>query len=102
MDFEPGKLVRKTKFAGRDYVMVTPGLSFLLYSETPLIPLGPSIADAIEAYLAFVPKDSLQNYVATDGSLKKLTSRTISGDVKSLRKLPKSYQYYEFHYGREL
>jgi len=100
MEFEADKLVRKTKFEGSDVVIVTPGLSLYLYSDVPLVDLAPSIADAIEAYQAFVPKDALQNYVAGDAGVKKLSPKTVAGDLKQLRKLPK--KYYEFHYGREL
>src|SRR5438045_430262 len=101
MDFEPEKLIRKTKVPGREAILVRPGLSLFLYSDAPLQQLGPSVADAIEAYQAFVPKDALKTHVASDGNRKKITPKVIAADLKTLRKIPKNYEAYEFHYGHD-
>jgi len=62
---------------------------------------GPQFQNAIEAYQAFVPKDALKTYVASDGNRKKITPKVIAADLKTLRKIPKNYEAYEFHYGHD-
>jgi len=100
MEFDFNALVRSTRAFGRDYVIIRPGISLTFYSETPLKILAPAIADAVEAYLDFVPIGGLDTYYASNGTYKRLNPRILSRDLDHLRNIPNSAEFFEFHYGQ--
>lgn len=98
MDFS--KLEVKVRAFDNEYVIVRPGISLNLYAELPLAALGKAVADVLEQYFTLIPPKSLETYFASNGTYKKLTSRVMTTTLKTLRAIPKGYEFYEFHFGQ--
>ena len=90
----------KARAFDTEFIIVRPGISLDLYSEVPLSDLGPAVADILDQYFAFIPPKSLETYYASNGTYKKLTPRVIGTTLKTLRAIPKGYEFYEFHFGQ--
>lgn len=99
-DFE--QLTRTKQVEGKPHVLVRAGLSLFFYCDVMAPEMAPQVAQALEAYLAFIPKGTLQSYLANDGYYKPLTSRQLNKDLKLLRNMPPDYQDYRLAYNQGL
>jgi TseV toxin immunity protein TsiV len=95
MDFD--KLNRKIKLRSGEYTFVSPGISICLFYAEPIQTLGPFIAEIFESYISFIPPNSLQAYLASDGAWKGISTRVINSILKRLRSIPPDYEFFEFH-----
>jgi len=99
MDFE--MLVRKKATRSAEWVIVRPGISLCLFYAEPLASLATHIAGILEAYLSFVPPNSIQTYLATDGNWKTLSKGTLTSTLKALRSMKRTSEFWEVHFGQE-
>jgi len=86
------------RYQGEERVLVRPGISAVLYSDVSTPRMGPSIAEAVTEYLAFIKPAALQAYLANNGYHKPLSDRQITKDLKLLRNMPADYEDYRLRY----
>ena len=94
------QLTRHVVYGGVDYTYLRPGITLCLIYAEPAQTLAPAVADILEAYIDFIPADSLQTYLAANGTWKKATKRTFNSTLKELRGIGPG-EYAEFHFGQE-
>jgi hypothetical protein len=90
-------IVRTKKVFGKEVIVVRPGVSLFLYSDTPLEQLGPGVADVLQLYLKRIPPNVINAYLAAD-RYKALTPKTLGQHVALLRNIPSAYEFVEIHY----
>lgn len=93
-------LNRITIDEGEKSLLVRPGICIFFYFDVPLLKLAPHIADALEAYLKFIPPETLRTYYASDGYYKTLTPAKLKNDIKRLKNMPRDYEAYEMEYSQ--
>ena len=71
------QLTRHVVYGGVDYTYLRPGITLCLIYAEPAQTLAPAVADILEAYIDFIPADSLQTYLAANGTWKKATKSVI-------------------------
>src|SRR5262245_27188196 len=91
--------IRTTRIFGEEKVLVRPALTVNIFYTLPIFELGPSIADVLDRYLAFVPKGSLTSYFGSDG-IRDLSPRALTRTLKSLRSIRRTAEYEECHFGQ--
>jgi hypothetical protein len=94
------RLTHTINAASGTYTIVAPGITLWLTTATPLPELGPLVADVLERYLAFVPPDALDHYLAANGTYKKLTKKAVADTLKRLRSVTSRVEYLSFHFGQ--
>ena len=94
-----GKLVQKMKDEGEELILARPGISVMLFYDTPVGKLGATIAAILKDYLAFIAPDSMEKYYAQSAMYKKLTPKIINSTFDELRALEEDDEFFEFHFG---
>lgn len=97
MTFEFNKLIKTTP---KGKVMLRPGINIFFYMDRPLPEIAPFVAQALEAYLEFIPAGTLQTYFANNGTYRNYTTRQLNKDLKTLRKVPEGYEAFLFEYSQ--
>lgn len=92
-------VVRHFETYGQDYVVCRPVLALNFYFAHGTTDIGPAIAGAIEAYMAFIPKNCLLSYKQSNGEDGELTSRTVNRDLKKLRSPDAELMEIRYHSG---
>ena len=84
---------------GRDYTVMRPGVTvnFCFALDTPDV--SHTVADAIEAYIAFVPPNVLESYAAANGEYAPLTQRVLTRHLKKLRATDAALVEIDYHQG---
>jgi len=97
MTFDVNKFIKTTP---KGKVMLRPGIGIFFYMDRSLPEIAPSVAKALEAYMAFIPSGTLQTYFANNGTYATLTTRQINKDLKTLRQIPEGYEAFLFEYSQ--
>jgi hypothetical protein len=90
------------RYQGKERVLVRPGISVFLYCDVRTPEMGPSIAEAVTRYLAFIKPTSLRTYLSNNGLHKPLSDRQITKDLKLLRNMPADYEDFRLRYTESL
>jgi hypothetical protein len=86
------------RYQGKERVLVRPGISVFLYCDVRTSEMGPSIAEAVTRYLAFIKPTSLKTYLSNNGLHKPLSARQVTKDLNLLRHMPADYEDYRLRY----
>jgi len=90
------------RYQGKERVLVRPGISIFLYCDVRTPKMGPSIAEAVTRYVAFIKPTSLRMYLSNNGLHKPLSDRQITKDLKLLRNMPADYEDFRLRYTESL
>jgi hypothetical protein len=93
-----GKLVQTMKDEGEELILARPGISVMLFYDTPVGKLGGTIAAILKDYLAFIAPHSMEKYYG-GSTYKKLTPKVINSTFDELRALEEDDEFLEFHFG---
>lgn len=96
--FDLEQLSRKQRVGGQEFVLCRGGLSFAFYCDQQTHRMAESVAAALEAYLAFIPAETLKTYLARNGYPKPLTKAQLTKDLRFLGKFPPDYKTFHIRY----
>jgi hypothetical protein len=93
------KLVRTLKDEGDELFLVRPGISVMLFYDTPVGELGKAIVAVVKDYLAFIAPQVPEKVSTPSGNHKRLTAKNLESTLKSVAALDPGDDFFEFHFG---